>query len=126
QLFLVDDPGGYWATHRDFGQPLPGHPAALLGRDRARDAVVNVLLPLALAVAVQTDDRALADAAWSTYRAFPRPSAYQATQRLSDDLGIPYKLISTARRQQGLLHLLRTHCERASCATCPLSTSEAG
>jgi len=126
RLFLVDDPSGYWATHSDFGRPLPGGVAALLGRDRARDALVNVALPLALALAAQTDDRALADAAWAVYRGFPRPSAYQATQRLAADLGLSDRLITTARRQQGLLHLVRNHCESAACLECPLRSPSSG
>ncbi len=120
-VFSVEDPNGYWATHCDFGRPLPGHPAALLGRDRARDTLVNVTLPLALALAASTSERALADAAWAVYRTFPRPSAYLATEKLAADLGLPDRLVSTARRQQGLLHLLRNHCEQAGCVGCPVN-----
>lgn len=122
-LFLVEDSKGYWSTHCDFGHPLPRGHAALLGRDRARDAVVNVVLPLALAVAAETSERALADAAWSVYRAFPRPSSYQATEKLAAEIGAADLLLRTARRQQGLLYLLRNHCERAACVTCPLLRS---
>ncbi len=119
-LFLVEGAGSYWSTHCDFGRPLPGEPAALLGHDRARDAVVNVVLPLALAVAAWSGERSLADAAWSIYRAFPRPSAYAATRKLSVELGLADRQVATARRQQGLLYLLRHHCEEAGCARCPL------
>jgi hypothetical protein len=119
--YLVDEAASYWATHCDFGQPLPSHPAALLGRDRARDAVVNVTFPLALATAATNRDRALADAAWAAYRAFPRPAAYEATKRLAADLDLSGRPLSTARRQQGLLHLVRNHCERVACSTCPLN-----
>jgi hypothetical protein len=122
-LFLVSEPDTYWSTHCDFGRPLPGSPAALLGRDRARDAVVNVVLPFALAVAATSDDRALADATWATYRGFPRPSSYQATESLATALGLTSKTVGTARRQQGLLHLVRQHCEGAGCGGCPLGES---
>lgn len=120
-LFLVDEPAGYWSTHGDFGRPLARGSAALLGRDRARDAVVNVVLPLALAVASSNGDRELADAAWAVFRSFPRPSSYQSTERLAAEIGAADDLVSTARRQQGLLFLLRNHCERAGCVTCPLA-----
>ncbi len=119
-LFLVDDTTGYWSTHCDFGRPLPRGHAALLGRDRARDVVVNVVLPLALAVADETGDRVLADSAWSVYRAFPRPSSYRATEKLAAEIGAADHVLRTARRQQGLLYLLRNHCERAACVSCPL------
>ena len=119
-LFLLSDPAGYWSSHCDFGRALPSAPAALLGRDRARDAVVNVVLPFALAIAATIDDRALADAAWATYRAFPRPAAYEATESLASALGLTSKQVSSARRQQGLLHLVRQHCEGGGCGGCPL------
>jgi hypothetical protein len=121
KLVLVAEPTGYWASHGDFGHALPGHDAALLGRDRARDAVVNVILPLALATAAATGDHDLADAAWTVFRTFPRPSPYQATQKLSTELGIGNRDLTTARRQQGLLHLVRNHCERIACESCPLN-----
>jgi hypothetical protein len=120
QPYVVEDPTSYWATHCDFGRPLPGARSALLGRDRARDAVVNVTFPLGLAIAAATGDQLLAETVWNAYRLFPRPAAYEATQRLALDLGLTSRALSTARRQQGLLHLVRNHCERAACSTCPL------
>jgi len=122
-LFVVSDPDAYWSTHCDFGRTLPGPAAALLGRDRARDAVVNVVLPFALAIAATTDNRALADSTWATYRHFPRPSAYQATESLATALGLTSKTVGSARRQQGLLHLVRQHCEGAGCGGCPMLES---
>lgn len=120
-LFVVDAPDDYWATHCDFGQRLPGGPASLLGTERARDAVVNVALPLALAVAAHADERSLADTAWQVYRSYPRPAAYGITRALSAELGLVGKQTNTARRQQGLLYLSRNHCERAACEQCPLA-----
>jgi hypothetical protein len=124
QPYIVEDPTSYWATHCDFGQPLPGARSALLGRDRARDAVVNVTFPLGLAIAATTGDQLLAEVIWATYRSFPRPAAYEVTQRLALDLGLANRALTTARRQQGLLHLVRNHCERAACSTCPLHTGD--
>lgn len=118
--FLVDETDGYWSRHADFGRSLAGGSAALLGHDRARDVVVNVVLPLALAVASESGDRQMADNAWTVYRSFPRPSSYQATDKLAAEIGVADKLVRTARRQQGLLFLLRNHCERAACVSCPL------
>lgn len=120
-LFAVDAPADYWATHCDFGQRLPGGPAALLGTERARDAVVNVVLPLALAVAAHANEGHLADTAWKVYHSYPRPAAYGITRALSAELGLDGKQTRTARRQQGLLYLSRNHCERAACEQCPLA-----
>lgn len=121
EVFRVEEAEGYWATHCDFGQPLPGRPAALLGHDRASEAVVNVLLPFALARAAQGDAPNLANAAWSAYRVFPRATAYEATRKLAADLNLPPRQSASARRQQGLLHLVRNHCEQTGCLDCPLT-----
>lgn len=121
RALLVDDPTGYWAHHADFGRLLPRRPAALLGRDRAGDVVINVVLPLALAIAAASSQPDLATAAWSVYRASPRLAAYQAAESLATEIGVSTKTASTARRQQGLLYLLRNHCEQAACLTCPLA-----
>ncbi|HEX5415688.1 MAG TPA: DUF2851 family protein, partial [Chloroflexota bacterium] len=123
EVFRMEDAESYWATHCDFGHPLPGRPAALLGHDRASEAVVNVLLPFALARAAQRDEPGLARAAWAAYRDFPRATAYEATRQLAADLGIPPRHAATARRQQGLLHLVRNHCDQAGCLECPLTAS---
>ncbi len=125
RLFLIEEADGYWSRHGDFGRPLGGGPAALLGRERARDEVINAVLPLALAVASENGDRRLADNAWAVYRSFPRPTSYQSTERLAADLGVADGLVRTARRQQGLLFLLRNHCERAACLSCPLAAPSA-
>src|SRR5205814_2274464 len=44
-------PADFWAWQHDFGRRLPGAPLALVGEDRARAIVANVLLPFGLALA---------------------------------------------------------------------------
>ncbi|HLG51174.1 MAG TPA: DUF2851 family protein [Chloroflexota bacterium] len=120
-VITVEDPRGYWASHADFGRPLPGGPAALLGHDRAREIVINVVLPFALAWADGDGDRELARVVWDVFRRAPRSGGYGLTTRLITELGLPQGILSTARRQQGLLYLLRMYCEGAGGAACPVA-----
>ena len=121
KLFVVDDSSDYWSTHADFGHELPRGQAALLGRDRARDTVVNLVLPLALAVESRQADPRLVSAAWHVYHSISGAPTYQAARNLAVELGIADKRFQTARQQQGLLYLARYHCERGACFTCPLA-----
>ena len=121
KMFLVDERDDYWSFHADFGLRLPNGPAALLGHERARDAVVNVVFPFALAIAAFRDDWAFGEAVWDLFRDYPRPTVYQATRALATEIGVADRLVRTARRQQGLLYLQRRHCERAACLSCPLA-----
>ncbi len=107
----------------------PG-PRHLVGPGRAADAVVNVLLPFALAYADLHARPALAEAAWAAYRAHPRLAENEITRAMAALLagerpqptrppGREQPLAQTARRQQGLLHLFRRYCDYRRCGECP-------
>jgi hypothetical protein len=119
---------GYWATHADFGHPLSGQGegeggAALIGRSRAADMVVNVLLPTMLAYADRTDDDNLRRTAQAVYASYPKLSENRITRAMADEALGPHRkgAITTARQQQGLIHLYRLYCEARRCYECPIS-----
>ena len=89
----------------------PGaRPPALIGRSRAREIIINVLLPLYYARAHLLGDPALAERCRDLYRSLPPGQDNEVTREMKSLLGdspdkrIPVK---TARRQQGLIHLYR-------------------
>ncbi len=107
------------------GQPAPLLQALTvqggsIGRGRAIELAVNAVLPLALALADATDDRALALAAQQVYRSLGRPAAYGVTRHLDGALA-PGGVTVGARRQQGMLYLQRNYCSQGGCGRCPLS-----
>jgi hypothetical protein len=110
----------YWATHSDFGRPLP-RPGALLGQERARDAVVNVLLPWIAAVAAQSGEAWLQETAEAIYTAHPRLGSNEITRHMARQiLGAESRTIRlNAQRQQGLIHIYRGWCDARDCPTCP-------
>ncbi len=78
--------------------------SAYIGTGRARDMAVNVALPFCHARQGGGDTAALA-----LYRAFPKLQENEVTREMKERLLPPEwaGLVSTARRQQGLIHLHR-------------------
>jgi hypothetical protein len=88
---------------------------ALIGRGRALELLCNAVLPF-----LASSERDIgASGALALYRSLPRPSRYGAVHHLDEALaGGP---AIEARRQQGMLFLLRGYCTRGRCGSCPLS-----
>jgi hypothetical protein len=87
---------------------------ALLGRGRSAELLTNAVLPALAARGGGSLERALA-----LYRSLARPAAYGAVRHLDEAVGGAVSV--DARRQQGMLFLLRNYCSRGRCGSCPLS-----
>ena len=87
----------------------------LIGRGRAVELAANAVLPLAAALAASADEESHAGA---VYGALPLPARYGAVRHLHRALA-PVRL--SARRQQGMLYLLKQYCTQGGCGRCPLS-----
>jgi hypothetical protein len=100
--------------------PAKRDPGALIGRSRAIELLVNVVLPWSAAVAEKSGRSG--EAARSAFRLLPRPARYGALDFLELNLrGGGTRLPLDARRQQGLLHLYKTECTQGGCGRCALS-----
>jgi hypothetical protein len=110
--------GGYWRDHHDPCAGPSALPEAQVGRGRALEILVNVVLPAAAA----HGDAALGASARRLYAALPRPGAYGATRHLERTLAAQGERIPlNARRTQALLALARDWCAQGGCGRCPLS-----
>ena len=148
-LPLDSESDEFWARRFDFAERaiLVSDPKAkagldLVGADRAADIVVNVALPFLVGYARCRNDFELADAALAAYHAHPRlgsnelidnvarqvfrywlenPSSQEIVLdgKLHKKLTVG-KLLDTARRQQGLIHLHRLFCTEQAYSACPL------
>ena len=109
--FTVGASGIYWEGER-----------ALIGRSRAREVMVNIVLPFAYAWAKASSQPALAEQALVLYIRYSRLSENQITRGLTRLLfdGNGSKVIDSARRQQGLIYLDKTFCFQRSCGECPI------
>lgn len=100
-----------------------GGPRHLIGPGRAADAVVNVVLPFAVAYADLYDLPALAANARAAYAAHPRLAENEITRAIGGLLlaGPSRRTAGGARRQQGLLHVFKKYCDYRRCEECPLA-----
>jgi hypothetical protein len=118
---LLVSPDSYWGRHLDFGLPGAGIVPSLLGRERAADIVINVLLPFAVARSRTQAQPALGEKALNFFRNYRAPAENTLVRHMRKQLGISRCFVATARRQQGLLHIYKTRCSQGRCDECPLN-----
>jgi len=117
---------GYGATHFDFGLGSGIRSPTLLGSQRAADITVNVLLPFIVVWSRLTSRSELEEKSLTLYHHYPRLAVNAVERHMRNQLGLSGSLVSSARRQQGLIHLYKTRCSQGRCNCCPLSQLEAG
>lgn len=120
-LQLVTEAGrtiGYRRLERGLMIKRDGY-GALIGRGRAREMVVNVLLPFSFTWA----DGQLRQHALELYGNYPPLEENQITRQMSRQLLMGSGMMKTARCQQGLIHLYNTFCLPMKCPQCPLMSA---
>ncbi len=122
---LVVEPFGFWAGRDCFitGKAYRHHNAPqLLGPDRARDIVVNVVLPITLAYADEIGDGTLRAAVVEVYRTYPKHTDNEIVRtmiaRLFGDRRRAGRMVRTAAQQQGLIQLYKLGCRIGDCSLC--------
>lgn len=94
---------------------------ALVGRQRAAEIGVNVVLPFYFAWGQAEGDAGLAAKAMAAYAAYPQVGQNAITKHMGHQLALGPEMMKSARRQQGLLHLYKAFCTHGRCSNCPLS-----
>ena len=122
---LVVSTDGYWASHFDFGSGKGIISPTLLGSGRAADIIVNVLLPFTFAWGQVTSRLELAQKAFDLYHLYPRLAENSVEKHMAEQLGLRQGLISSAKCQQGLIHIYNNLCTQGRCSHCSLSQLEA-
>ncbi len=111
---------GYWRHHFDFGVESRTQTPALLGKSKAGEIAINVLLPFAFARGKMDGDRHLAERALDIYRSYHRLSDNELTRHMARQLCLHSPSGITACQQQGLIHIFRNYCREGRCAECPV------
>ena len=98
----------------------------LLGRERAADIVVNVLLPFASAFGRASGQPELSRKAALLYRGWPRLGMNCLERHMSAQAGLTRGIVNSARRQQGLIEIYSRLCREGKCPECFLGQPHAG
>jgi len=110
----------YWRCHYDFGHHTGE--ADLVGGSKAREIVVNALLPWAASMALLSGDAQLLDATVRLYGGYPPASRNAVVRHMQRQLHLSGGATSAAE-QQGMVHLFREYCRHGLCSACSLNTS---
>ena len=109
------------------GQPGPGQsnqaPAVLLGKGRAGEIAINVVLPFFTALARRNIDTALENRVLNTYLHYPALPANELTRYMSGILLRRRDVKASACLQQGLMRLYHQYCRVKDCDCCPVFIS---
>jgi len=111
---------GYWANHFDFGIESKWNPT-LLGRTRADEIIVNIILPFFYAWAVTYGEGQLIMRILKLYSEYPRIGENRITRHMERQLfGRSSALVNSALKEQGLIGLYKTFCVSMACMECPV------
>jgi hypothetical protein len=111
----------YWRNHYHFGRSTTQDSGRAIGPDRAREMVVNVMLPILWLCGRERADTALSERVWGVYEDYPKLAPNSLTRFVTGQAlprRVAAKLVSGAMRQQGALQVYRTACETHQCETC--------
>ena len=130
----------FWRTHCDFTHATaasesddvdaaPDRPLIaqtnygdLIGRDRALDILVNIVLPALWHYGRQAGDAHLQNLVQEVYGGFPKLQENQITramrQQLSPQFPVSRTVATSALTQQGLIHLQKLYCRPLRCEEC--------
>ena len=117
---------GYWANHFDFGLDSRVKSRSLLGRRRAADIAVNIILPFTFAWSQFASQPELKQKSLDLYHSCPKLVDNTIERHMSNQLGLDSSLVNSAQRQQGLIHIYNTQCTQGKCHCCPLGELKAG
>lgn len=117
---------GFWRDHFSFDEShlvtKPSDSTKLVGQDRASDIVVNVVFPVLIAYANETEDGRLRNAALETFARYPKLSENIITRAMQHmifgDEDTSNEWVLGARHQQGLIHLQKFVCVPEDCDGC--------
>ena len=97
-----------------------------LGKSRAAEIIVNVVLPFTFAFGEHNHEPELSEKALALYTNYPGLEMNSLTRHMTGQLGLDKTAVNTAIRQQGLIHIYKNLCTQGRCHECELSEFKAG
>ena len=111
---------GYWAEHYQLdGSKLTSPKPTLIGAQRAREIVINVVLPALLAYSGENNSAELYDTVLRVYQQYPKSGSNEIIRNMIEQcLHSDNTIIQRTIHQQGLLHLYHMFCRHYECDRC--------
>ncbi|MCB0283279.1 MAG: DUF2851 family protein [Calditrichaeota bacterium] len=120
ELFLTVKADGYWETHYALGKSLKNHAQKFFGRERIREIIINLIIPMAIAQARLSGSSGLEIYLTEFYLLLPQNNIYQQVKRRLPWLPENIKLTKRASSSQALLQLHENYCRVKRCSPCPI------
>jgi hypothetical protein len=114
----------YWSRHFTLGGTTQTQASELIGLARAREIVVNIVLPFVAAYAESSGNNRLYQTAKEAYSQLPAASSNSivrlAASQLFNKSPLPRRFIKTNRQQQGLMQIFHDFCvnDKSGCHHC--------
>lgn len=120
----IHDP--FWDQHTGFKTAPLKNKAALLGKSRALEYIINVIVPAARAYALVRRDAGMLSSVEKFYLSLPKMESNRTLKIMNERcFGVRKNVFATAAAMQGVIHIFRTYCERNAfdCRICRLYDS---
>lgn len=111
---------GYWANRFDFGV-VKKRSSALLGREKAAEIAINIILPFVYAWGEIAVEPKLKKKAAEIYHLYPKLGENELTRYMKQQLLLKPDVDLSACQQQGLIHIFKTWCRHRNCTECPVA-----
>jgi len=121
--FIVES-YGFWRNYYRFGGTCSTNGRRhdhLIGKNKAREIIINVVLPVIWAYAEESENFELIDLVKMVYLSSPKLESNHITRKIFQQLNLSEKMLKfhlSAAHQQGMIHVDKLFCPRWYCQTC--------
>jgi hypothetical protein len=118
--FFLVDADEFWSCHYRFGECSRRPVRMLVGWDRAKEIVINVVLPLALLYARIFKDRYVRESCIAMLKEEVTLPVNSVVRRITRTLFRDEKIKRSVQFYQGILQLSKLYCREKRCTVCEI------
>jgi hypothetical protein len=118
ESLLMIDADGFWANHYTFGKPSGKNLGKLIGKSRAGEIILNVVIPVSLLYARTYKDKDVRKGALGVFEECSPLAENSVTRTIDKQLLKGKYALNSALAQQGALQLYKLYCVEERCAEC--------
>ena len=122
QMFIVSS-DGFWKSHFRFGQKSSVEIKTLIGRHRADEILLNVIIPICLLYARIFKDKEVRHGILKIFEQCPPLSDNTITRTMERQLMRGRLRLDSAMIQQGTVQLYKCYCVEERCGECAIGKS---